>query len=367
MCASTARSSGRAPSTLAGPYGPLLAATFQTEYARAGIVPLAAHGTLRPYTPGAAFFVMFQAAYHRYSNWHARGGSGALARALRRRLEAWGGAVRTGARVERIPVRGTIEGVALAGGERIAARRVVAAINPQTALLDLVGAEHLRGRLADRLRARHRSNAVQFVVHAALDRLPPWPAAPADAWNGLQSVADSLGQVTENFLQAEAGLAPSRPAVYVYTPSAIDDHLAPPGRHTAYIACASYPARFADGSAWAARGEGEAHRLLAAVEARAAGFTASITGLAWRHAEDWEREIGLLGGHPMHLDFTPDQVGPFRPLPELAGHRTPIPGLYLSGAGTGPTGGVAGVPGRAAARAILADRWHRHAQERDTG
>jgi phytoene dehydrogenase-like protein len=121
------------------------------------------------------------------------------------------------------------------------------------------------------------------------------------------------------------------------------------------LACASYPSRFADGSSWQQRGEAEAHRLLQAIEERAPGFTDSITGLAWRHAEDWERETGLLGGHPMHLDITLDQVGPFRPLPELATHRTPIARLYLSGAGMFPTGGVSAVPGRTTAKALLSD------------
>lgn len=341
---------------LTGPYGTLLAETFQTEYARAGIAALAAHGTLGPETPGAAFFAFWQAAYHRYGNWHAKGGSGALTVALAKRLEAWGGTVRTGARVDRIIViTGRVRGVALADGERIEAARVVAAINPQTALLDLVGREHLPSDLAHRIATRHRSNAVQFVVHAALDHLPPWPNAPADGWNGMQSVAASVAQVGENFRQAEAGIAPTRPAAYVFTPSAIDPTVTPPGKHGAYIACASYPARFADGASWAARGEGEAHRLVAAVEERAPGFAGNITGLAWRHAEDWEREIGLLGGHPMHLDLTLDQLGGFRPLPELASHRAPVDGLYLSGAGTYPTGGVSAVPGRVAAKMLLRD------------
>ena len=340
-------------SNLAGPYGPLLYEWFRTEQARMGLVTLAAHGTLGPHVPGAAFFALWQAAYHRYGNWHAVGGSGALAHALRRRLEEWGGTVRTSARAERLLASDRVEGVELAGGERVEARHVVAAINPQTALLHLLGEHHLPSGLVRRLRARHRSNAVQFVVHAAMDRLPPWPNAPSDVWNGLQSVGTSVEQVRENFVEAEAGLAPRRPAVYIYTPSAIDASVAPLGKHGAYIACASYPAQFADGSTWQERGEHEAHRLLDAVEERAPGFKDSITGLAWRHAEDWERETGLLGGHPMHLDITQDQVGPFRPLPELSSHRAPVAGLYLTGAGTAPAGGVAGVPGREAAKALL--------------
>lgn len=342
-------------SSLSGPYGPLLRERFATEKARMGYVTLAAHGSLGPHTPGAAFFVFWQAAYHRYGNWHARGGSGALARALRRRLEAWGGTVRTQAPAVRIRADERVRGIELQDGTAIETRTVVAATDPQTALLDLLEAGALPAGMERRLRARHRANAVQFVVHAALDRLPPWMGARDDVWNGLQSVGASVAQVRQNFVEAEAGRVPSQPAVYVYTPSAIDPTVAPDGKHTAYVACASYPARFADGSSWEERGEREAHRLLDAVEARAPGFKASVTGLAWRHAADWARTIGLRGGHPMHLDITADQVGPFRPLPELSDHRTPVAGLYLTGAGTAPAGGVAAVPGREAARALLRD------------
>ena len=45
----------------------------------------------------------------------------------------------------------------------------------------------------------------------------------------------------------------------------------------------------------------------------------------------------------------------FRPLPELSQYRTPIEGLYLTGASTHPGGGVSGASGRSAASAVLAD------------
>ena len=57
----------------------------------------------------------------------------------------------------------------------------------------------------------------------------------------------------------------------------------------------------------------------------------------------------------MYLDIALDQFGPLRPTPELSGHRTPVAGLYFSGAGTNPTGGIAGSPGRRAARVLLGD------------
>jgi hypothetical protein len=46
----------------------------------------------------------------------------------------------------------------------------------------------------------------------------------------------------------------------------------------------------------------------------------------------------------------------FRPLPELASYRTPIRGLYLTGASTHPGGGVFGASGYNTARVVVSDR-----------
>ena len=66
-------------------------------------------------------------------------------------------------------------------------------------------------------------------------------------------------------------------------------------------------------------------------------------------------ELDWPGAHPMHVDIGLDQLGPWRPTRALASHRTPVAGLYVTGAGTSPVGGIAGAPGRAAARAVLED------------
>jgi hypothetical protein len=47
-----------------------------------------------------------------------------------------------------------------------------------------------------------------------------------------------------------------------------------------------------------------------------------------------------------------DQLLAFRPSPSLSGYRTPIEGLFLTGAGTHP-GGVTGLPGRSATAVVL--------------
>jgi beta-carotene ketolase (CrtO type) len=51
--------------------------------------------------------------------------------------------------------------------------------------------------------------------------------------------------------------------------------------------------------------------------------------------------------------MTLDQMIFFRPLPEIANYKTPIDGLFLTGAGTHPGGSISGMPGRNCARVFL--------------
>jgi beta-carotene ketolase (CrtO type) len=73
---------------------------------------------------------------------------------------------------------------------------------------------------------------------------------------------------------------------------------------------------------------------------------------------DRQAITGNLNGNPFQLDMSLDQSLRFRPVPGLAEYETPVGGLYLTGSGTHPGGGVTGVPGYNAAHVILqrADR-----------
>ncbi len=194
---------------------------------------------------------------------------------------------------------------------------------------------------------------MQAVVHVATDRLPAYPQARPGDWNGLQSYVDHLDELTAAWTTAEAGRLPMPLPLYAFTTSAIDGTLAPPRHHTVYLACPAAPSRVQGG--WPSRRDEFVERCLETVEDRAPGFRSSIVGVAAYTPDQMERDGRWPGAHPMYLDIALDQLGPFRPTRRLGRHRTPIEGLYLSGAGSGPTGGIAGTPGRAAAQALLAD------------
>ena len=336
-----------------GPYDSLLRRRLPSDLTRAPISAFAAHAGVGPTMAGGAIYAWWQAAYHLFGQWHARGGAQGLTDALVRRLESLGGEVRCGAAVERIDAPdGRVRAVVTEAGERIGTRAVVTAMDPKAALLQLLHPP-LAGQARADLTAARRGNVVQALVHVATDRLPPYPNSRAGDWNGLQSFVDRLDDLVVGWAASEARRLPDLLPLYAFTTSAIDDTLAPSGHHTVYLACPAAPSRIEGG--WPARREEFVERCLETVEDRAPGFRASIVGIATHTPDEMERGGRWPGAHPMYLDLSLDQLGPFRPTRSLGRHRTPVQGLYLSGAGTGPTGGIAGTPGRAAAQALLAD------------
>lgn len=339
---------------LLSPYDSLLKRWLQSDLTRGPVSAFAAHASVGPTIPGGALFAFWQAAYHLFGQWHAKGGSGTLIKALVRRLQSYGGQLRCSAPVARIDAfGGRVRAVVLEGGEAIETEAVITAIDPQMALLALLDPP-LGGREGTDLAAARRSNVVQSLVHVAVDRLPPYPNSLPEDYYGLQSYVDTLEEMTQGFIQAEAGYLPHPLPLYAFTPSALDETLAPPGHHTVYLACPSAPGRIRGG--WESWSEAFVERCLDGMEVRAPGFRNSIRGVRAFTPLDMERAGRWPLGHPMYLDITLDQLGPLRPTHRLSGHRTSIAGLYLSGAGTNPTGGIAGTPGRLAAQALLADQ-----------
>lgn len=339
---------------LLGPYYSLLRRRLPSDLTRGPVAAFAAHAAAGPNLPGGSVFALWQAAYHLFGQWHAQGGSQALTDALVARLAQLGGQLRCAAPVAAIEAPGgVVRAVVTEAGERLATKTVLSATDPKLALLGLLQPP-LGGQDGAELAAARRGNVVQALVHVATDALPPYVDGRPEDHHGLQSYVDHLDDLASAWTQAEAGQLPDPLPLYAFTPSAIDDSLAPPDHHTIYLACPAAPARVAGG--WAQAKPRLVEAALEAVEARAPGFRATIRGVAPRTPDLMEDQGRWPGAHPMHLDIALDQLGFLRPTRRLAGHRTPVAGLYISGAGTAPTGGIAGTPGKLAARAILEDQ-----------
>ena len=336
-----------------GPYDTLLQRSLPSDLSRGPVAAFAAHAGVGPTTPGGSLYAFWQAAYHLFGQWHARGGAQGLVDALVLRLESFGGELRCSAPVGRIETSaGRVRAVWTEAGEAIPARTVITALDPKLALLELLDPP-LAGKAGRDLQATRRGNVVQALLHVATTALPAYPDARPGDWNGLQSYVDRLGDLSRAWTLAEAGLLADPLPLYAFTTSALDDTLAPPGHHTVYLACPAAPASVDGG--WPARTERFVEACLDTVEARAPGFRDSVVAVSPFTPDLMAAGGRWPGAHPMHLDIALDQLGPLRPTRALGSHRTPVEGLYISGAGTSPAGGIAGTPGRLAARAVLDD------------
>ena len=71
---------------------------------------------------------------------------------------------------------------------------------------------------------------------------------------------------------------------------------------------------------------------------------------------EMEHTYGLIGGNIFHGELSVDQLFHNRPAAGYADFRSPIRGLYQAHSATHGGGGVCGIPGWQAARAILADQ-----------
>ncbi|MFN8619464.1 MAG: NAD(P)/FAD-dependent oxidoreductase [Chloroflexota bacterium] len=299
---------------------------------------------------------------------YARGGPGALAAALASAVRAAGGEIRTGARVVAIGAREErVTGVTLADGRELEAPIVVSGVDPRQTLLDLLDPETIGPRLgwsAGNLRA----TGVTAKVNLALAELPRFAALGgldrSDAalrLRGRLVVAPSIGHLDAAADAAKYGRISDAPWLEATIPSLVDPLLTDGGaasgvQHVMSVLLQSAPATLRDGAWDDARRDALGDLAIRTLETVAPGLGDRVVALQVLTPADLERYHGMTGGHPMHLEPGLDQWYAWRPLLGLARYRLPVAGGYLCGSGAHPGGGVTGVPGRNAAREILADR-----------
>jgi phytoene dehydrogenase-like protein len=306
--------------------------------------------------PATAELVAWNMVMHRLPPGHPVGGSGMLSVALARRLAADGGTLRLGDAAAHVEVGAAgFHAVRTASGDRIPCRAVVAGCH----ILETV--ELLGERmLGDTARTVNVGNGIGMVVRLGTTALPQYPAATGpEAWGGMQLLAPSRHALRAAWADYLLGRPPADPIPLVMTFSAFDDTIAPSGRHNVTVWAQWHAYELANGERWDDIAEREGRKMVDAVDRAAPGFADSVEHRYVQTPVELERERGLRRGNVMHLEMNLAQMFAWRPTHELSGYRTPLDGLYLTGASTHPGGGVFGASGRSAARVLLADRRRR--------
>jgi phytoene dehydrogenase-like protein len=331
----------------------LLDEHFTDERLKTALAWLGAQSGPPTHEVGTGDLVGWNALMHKVPPARAIGGSGALTLALAERLRRTGGTIRLGDGAAGISRSGDrVTGVVTESEQVIPARAVLAGCHVLTTL-ELLGDEALltRGRRAVRV-----GNGIGMVVRLGTTDLPRYPAAAGGSpYSAMQLLAPSRAHLRRAHGEFAAGQAPTEPAVLLMSFSAVDPSIAPPGRHNLSAWAQWHPYELA-GERWDAIAEREADKVVAQIERAAPGFASTIEHMHVQTPQDFEDELGLRRGNVMHVEMGLDAMFVYRPLPELAGYRTPVRGLYLTGASTHPGGGVFGASGRTAARVMARDR-----------
>jgi phytoene dehydrogenase-like protein len=283
-------------------------------------------------------------------------------------------------------VSGALRDAAVAAGATIVTSATVTAVDPGASGVEIAWADaagHTRGVTAghvlagcapaelDRLLGGEASvpgpEGAQLKVNMLLTRLPRLRDGvdPVAAFSGTLHVNESLAQLQAAHAQAAAGRIPDLPPSEIYCHTLTDrtilgPSLAPTDAQTITLFGLHMPARL-----FRADPDGARDRALRATLASLNSVLAEpiedvlavdangTPCLEARTPVDLEGDVGLPGGHIFHRDLS----WPFAESAADAGNwgvETAHPRVLLAGAGARRGGGVSGIPGRAAAMAVLA-------------
>ena len=282
------------------------------------------------------------------------GGAQSIADALVRVLEAHGGELRLGARVDEIVVRkGRASAVRLADGQEIEAKRAVLANTDVGALwLHLLKREHVPGRLVS-FAQRYPRGWGAFKMDWALREPVPWAGDEARR-SAVVHAGDSLDDLSQFTAQVRRGELPDNPYLVLGQQSLADPTRAPDGHHTLWT-YSRVPPQLPDGG-WAAHAEAFADRVEERIEGLAPGFRETIIDRAVVAPPDLESmDANLVGGDLGGGSNAWNRQLLFRPAFPYFRYRMPVDRLYLCSSYAHPGAGVHGMCGYNAARIALQD------------
>lgn len=342
----------------------LLRGVFDDERLQGPMAHWAAHSQQSPADPGTGAGTLMLAGGHGHPAARPVGGSQSTVTALVKCLEAAGGRLVCNAPVERVEISGGRAVAVVAAGERYeASDAVVSAIDAGRLFRNLIDPAHVPADLKRELRRVHsgRRNVSELKVDAVIESLPD--VHPEGFERSFMLSANTTTDIERAFASVQLGDFAERPPMMIAFPSSLEPGWAPEGKAVVWLS--TFVPWTPRGGEWNEDLLDQAADLAWKTAERALGAEMKpverrITGPA-----AWVARHGNANANPNHIEMSLDQLMGFRPTPSLSGYSTPIGGLFLTGAGTHPGGGITGVPGRNAAHVVLGKlKAHRGSERR---
>ncbi len=328
---------------------------FESPQVRALAIFRASFLGLAPWSPGTANAFLLTTGGHGRRLGRPVGGSRAFVTALTAAVTAGGGAVRCGFKVASVDRAGAGWTVRSTTGDQITARRaVVSAIPPQEFVLRMLSpADVVPAATRRRLEALEivASNVSQLTVAAALDTTDCVPTfGDPDSDQCTLWLLSEPSDAVDTYTAISLGLVPRSPGTLVAFPTSVDPGLAPPGRATMWANAVT--AREIQGRTWEHAAGEATEGIWRTIDACLPGIRSHIVHEVLTSPSDLTAMTGA-ENPGNHIAPVPAQSLGLRPTRRMGNYSTPIDGIFVTGAGTHPGGGINGASGRACANAVL--------------
>ena len=296
----------------------------------------------------------------------AKGGTHSFAHATSKIYTANGGISFTNAEVDKILVEnGRAKGIKLVDGTEIEATQfvVTAGIDPHTLMFRLLRDETIEPKILRKIEHLSRKHITITWYSWAVQELPDYKASSiSDGINDCGWTA-IITRDPEELVRTHARKTlrekyhPENNLV-VWAHTIVDPTQAPEGKQVLGTEdFAVPPASVLNHKEWREWKKDHAERVMQLLEKHTNNMNwGKVIGYNPLTPFD-ARNVTQTGpeGCWATIDQLPSQVGRFRPIPELANHRTPIKDLYATGAGWFPSAGGMMAGGYTCYKAIVED------------
>ena len=280
---------------------------------------------------------------------HIKGGTHSVAHAAYKVFTEDGGKCFTEHEVDRVLIEhGKAKGIKLVDGTEIEAKKaVISTLAPYSVVFKLTGKEHWSQRTVRRIANLDRWRITITWYTWALHELPRFDKAAEILPEINQVGALAIGSkdpdaLSRNTCGRYMGQWVQEPNLVLFPYSLIDKTRAPEGKAVILTEDFQPGANHFTADEWKTIKCRHAQQVMDTFAKVSSNMT-------------WDNVIGYVPLTPFDhchmsnmaptgnwgiIDHTPTQLGKYRPVPELARHKTPIAGFYATGAGWPPTGGA---------------------------
>jgi len=329
---------------------------FENDRVRALMLYASCMWGLDPRESGVGFFVPLLIS-RGMNKCYCYGGSHKFAGALVREIVGAGGTIMDAADVTKIIMEnGHVTGVETAEGRVLRSKVVISSLDPKITFLELVGGENLPAVLKESVEGWKYDKWSYNTLHVVTDEAPCYECD--DPWVNESFMVilgfDGTEQVLAHWDNVVAGKVGDNFGGHATCESYFDPNLSRmPGKHISFF---QMHAPYEIEGGWETRGKELEEAMLAKWQKAAPNIKKeNIVKMVSESPVEIERRLNMRRGSIKHGDYSPTQLGYFRPNTECSNHKTPVEGLYMCGASTYPGGLVLGGNGYLAANRVAED------------